>query len=187
MRKTLIWIVSIVLVFMLYNVDAFYGQWKFNQLCQKEGGPRIYSKIERNVGWLVEENWSDYSYQGPFGFGNVSFVRWQNKKGEKFDIRIKPKPWPQRPEYIFSAVDETKLVRYKYRYTSVRIPDDERISKTQQEIIDLTTDQLVASYAEFGYQWTKSERVILNAPTAVVCWGGETREMQQEYYVRALQ
>ncbi len=182
MRKLMIFIGTVGLAIALYNVDSFHGQWKFNQLCEEEGGPRMYAKIERNAGWLVEDK-NELAYEGPFHFGDVAFVRWQNKKGERFDVYVdwdlKKKPYPRKSEYIFLPVDETRTVRYKYQYTSTQIPTDERFSKTVLEIIDLNTNRVVASYTEFGYQWTKPERVILSAPTGVRCWGGETREMQQ--------
>lgn len=173
MRKLLIFIGFVILAPILYNLDAIYGQWEFNRLCKNEGGSRYYSKVERNVGWTVEGVPGDFSYQVPFDFKYVKFVRWLNKKGERFDVyrdwSVISRPSPRPLGYIFMPVDESLMVRYKFKYTSRRMMHDDRFSETLYEVIDLNANNVVARYREFGFRWTTPERVILSAPTSVSC------------------
>ncbi len=167
------WIVlALVAAPFVYNLDAFYGAWKFSRLCKNEGGPRYYAAVERNVGWRVEDS-STFAYQGPFVFQDIAFVRWRNKAGKSLDVRvdrdIQKMPYPRRSEYVFFAADEPKPVRYKYVFESNLLPGDARMGRTREQIVDLETGRLAASFTQFSYRWTSPERVLLNAPTGVQC------------------
>lgn len=184
MRKLrLRWIVlALVAAPFVYNLDAFYGAWKFSRLCKNEGGPRYYAAVERNVGWLVDDS-GEVSYQGPFNFNDVAFVRWKNGQGEWVDVyvdwNVRNQSYPRKSEYVFRPVDKSKPVRYQYLYSSSYFNDDARFAQTKQQIFDLKEKKVSASYTIFGYRWTKPERVVLNAPTGVGCWNGQTREEQE--------
>lgn len=169
MRKALISIGLIFLATFVYHLDAIYGWWKFNKLCENEGGSRVYEKVVRDVGWLVDKDPYEYLYKGPFSFNDVAFVRWRNKKGEWFDIRIKNNQQPQEPEYQFSTIDHSLQVKYRYQYTSARFADDERFGRTRYEVIEVSSEKLVASHTDFSYEWTKPERMLLSMPTGISC------------------
>lgn len=169
MRKSLLWIGALLLAPVVYNLDAIAGQWKFNKMCREEGGPKFYAPVEKDVGWEVEGHGTN-DYQGPFVFEYVAFVRYENSDGKRFDVRKDGWLGPYQPKYIFSSVNEAIPVRYAYRYVSAWFTDDPRFSKTQIEVFDIRKKQVVASYTEFSYSWTKPERVLLSAPTAAGCW-----------------
>jgi len=169
LRKALILVGFILLAIFIYHFDTFVGQWKLDRLCESEGGSRVFSKIERNVGWIVDEHPTGHMYKGPFNFKNVAFVRWRNEIGDWFDIRIKPKPWPQEPEYQFAPADTSQKVKYRYRYSLVQLQDDGRFSRSRYEVTDVTNDKVVASYTTFRFLWTKPERMILHMPTGSSC------------------
>lgn len=173
MRKSLIWIGALLLAPVIYNLDALAGQWKFISMCRKEGGPKFYAPVEKDVGWVVERHEND-AYKGPFSFGNVAFVRFEDKHGKRFDVSTDGWIGANERRYIFSSVNEAQPVRYTYSYVSARLPDDPRFSKTQIEVIDRRKEQVVARYTEFGYSWTKPERVLLSGPTAAHCWDLQT-------------
>lgn len=165
-----------VLTTTIYFWDAIQGQRKFDKLCKNEGGARYYGPVEKNVGWLVEGPLSGYpDYTGPFQFENVLFVRWTNTKGEQFDAykrsgqKVKSFPRNGEEDFILMPVDEKKTVRYKLIFERKDMPDDNRINRDQDQIVDLMTGKIVATFTGFGYQWTKPENVILNAPTGVTC------------------
>lgn len=174
MRKLrLRWIVlALVAAPFVYNLDAFYGAWKFSRLCKNEGGPRYYAAVERNMGWLVGDS-SEFAYQGPFVFQDIAFVRWKNKAGESIDVRvdrdIQKTPFPRRSEYVLSPADETKPVRYRYTFERNFLPEDARLARTRELIVDEETGRLAASFTQFSYRWTSPERVVLSAPTGVQC------------------
>lgn len=167
MRKALVWIGALISLVVIYNLDAIVGQWKFERLCKNEGGPRFYEPVEKDMGWQVGHD--TYDYQGPFHFEHIAFVRFEDKKGKRSDVRSDGYIGANQRRYIFSDVDETKPVRYSLRY-GTEIFGDDRFSKTQRLITDLNSGKVVASFTEFGYRWTKPERVLLNAPTGVGCW-----------------
>lgn len=173
MRKLLIFIFLIILASVLYNLDAIYGSWKFSRLCKGEGGPRFYSKVERNVGWLVVDvgDTTLYSYTGPFSFNDVAFVRWIRGNGISFDVYADTNGFVvgSSPDYRLVPADLSIKPKYELRIRSSPTPDDKRIHRTRIEIIDIEAMKLAASFTEFDYHWTTSDRVILAAPTGVSC------------------
>lgn len=173
MRKTLLSIGAVVatcvVAVTIYNLDAITGQWKFDRMCKAEGGSRFHAVVEKNVGWDVESH-DTYGYQWPFLFDHVAFVRYEDKQGVQFDVLAGPYVAAFQRKYTFSPVDASRQVRYRFRYEHTRLPDDDRFTKTQYQVLDLTSRKVVASHTAFGYQWTKPERVILEAPTGVGCW-----------------
>jgi hypothetical protein len=176
LHKALIWTGIIVLVPLVYNLDAIYGQWKFDRLCQQEGGSRFYGKVEKDVGWEVElRETSDYKV--PFDIGNVAFVRFIDKTGVQRDVHLKPGPTPWLKDYEVTTADLAKQPRYRLTMTQSHLPDDDRMSRTRDVISDIRTGRPIATYTWFSYQWAKPERVILNASTSVTCHGG--KEAQQ--------
>ena len=169
MRKALLWIGAIVVAIGVYNLDAITGQWKFDRLCEKEGGPRFYAAVEKDFGWEVEAH-DTYSYQSPFEFEHVAFVRYEDKQGARSDVRVDGYIGPGQRKYVFSPVDESRQVRYRFRFRYGKLPGDRRFGKSLYEVIDVTTGQVVATHTQFSYQWTQPERVLLSAPTGVGCW-----------------
>jgi hypothetical protein len=87
MRKVLLWIAGIAAAITLYNLDAITGQWKFERLCKEEGGSRFFADVQKDVGWEVEGS-TEYDYEGPFKFGHAAFVRFKDKQGALFDVRL---------------------------------------------------------------------------------------------------
>lgn len=175
LRKALIWIGILVLAPVIYNLDAIFGQWKFDRLCEKEGGSRFYGKVEKDVGWevLLREE-SDYKM--PFEIGHVAFVRFTDKQGVQHDVHLKPAPTPWSKAYDVKPADSTKQPRYRLTVTQGLVPDDDRMSRTKDVISDVQSGQPLATYTWFSYRWTKPERVILNASTSVSCHGGKEAE-----------
>lgn len=180
-KKWAIFILSIFTAGFLYNLDAISGQWKFKRLCKTEGGPRFYMPVKKNVGWMVEAH-GEWSYQPPFYFGDVQFTRYENEKGEKFDVYTEGRNTKGKRIYLFREVDKSKPVRYLYRYTQAEFSDDKRFSWEKEEIIDLKTNQIAASYTTIGYEWTTPERVILAAPTGKSCWNNSHKDFYEKIY-----
>lgn len=169
MRKFSLWVAVIFVAAVLYNLDAIAGRWKFDRMCKAEGGPRFYAAVEKDVGWEVEGH-DTYDYQWPFGFEHVAFVRYQDKQGVRSDVRVDGYIGAGQRKYVFSPVDESRQVRYRFRFRYEKLPGDERFGKSLYEVTDITKGQVVATHTQFSFQWTKPERVILSAPTGVGCW-----------------
>jgi hypothetical protein len=169
MRSTWLWIGFLIAAPVVYNLDAIAGQWKFNRMCKAEGGSRFLASVEKDVGWEVAAH-DTYSYQGPFAFGHVTFVRYENKQGVRSDVRESTNAKSHRYEYTFTPADESVPVRYRFLYNHARLSDDDRFTKTEWQVVDLRSGEVVASHTRFGYEWTKPERTLLAAPTGVSCW-----------------
>ena len=162
-------LVLLILGVLWYNRDSATGQRKFEALCKEEGGYRVYERLEKNVGWIVDEPIAGQSsdrYRRPFSFGHVAFVRVPDKQGKWFDaVRD-----PDRPgKFILAPADETRPVRYHYRSVRRVFPDDERFQRNQELITDLASGKRAASFTFFYFEWTKPENVILHAPTSQSC------------------
>ena len=166
--KPVLWVLGLAAVALVYNLDAIVGRWKFERMCKNEGGPRFYEPVEMDVGWQVEGH-DTYDYQWPFLFDHIAFVRFEDMKGKRSDVTTDGYIGANQRRYIFSDVDETRQVRYSFRYHT-EILSDERFSKSQRLVTDLKTGKVVASFTKFGYSWTKPERMLLSMPTAVGCW-----------------
>jgi hypothetical protein len=175
MRKSSQWMLFIAGALLVYHFDVITGTLKFNRMCKAEGGPRFYGPVEKNVGWEVTER-DTYSYQGPFPFGDVAFVRYQDKEGVRSDVRFagykQITPNYAEPNYVFSPVNEALPVRYRYDRKQIYFPDDERFSKTVVSITEVASAQVLATYTQISWQWTKPGRVIISDSMANGCWDG---------------
>ena len=114
---------------------------------------------------------------------NRGFLRFKDESGKTYDARLKAiPPYGSSFDVInspdFTLIEPASLsvpVRYTKKFVRESFNPDPRFlklqgfSKNQTQIIDLESNEVVASYTIFGYSWTKPERVILNAPTAVTC------------------
>lgn len=120
------------------------------------------------MGWEVDGHELEDISQ-PFRFGNVSFVRFQDKDGRWHDVRSDGWAGANQRSFVFSPVDLERPVRYKFREFWERLPD-QRFRTSHRQVIDLSNDKVVASYTTISWQWTKPERVILAAPTDASCW-----------------
>ncbi len=180
------WIFFIAGGLLIYHFDVITGTIKFHRMCKAEGGPRFYGQVEKNVGWEVADR-EAYGYDGPFAFGDVAFVRYQDKDGVRSDVRFagykQITPNHSEPIYVFSPVNEALPVRYRLEWKRVDLPDDERFGKTVVSITEVASAQVLATYTRIGWQWTKPERVILAASTANGCWdGSDPDEGIQPFY-----
>ena len=167
--KAALWVGGVAAAALVYNLDSITGQWTFDRMCRAEGGSRFYAPVEKDLGWEVEGH-DTYDYQWPFGFGHVAFVRYQDRPSARSDVRFEGYVGPGQRKYVFSPVNESAQVRYRFRFQSNKFPNDARFDKTLYQVTDLTTGQVIATHTQFGYRWTKPERVILSAPKRVGCW-----------------
>ena len=181
------WMLFIAGALLVYHFDVITGSWKFNRLCKNEGGPRFYGPVEKNVGWEVASN-DIHGYQYPFPFGDIAFVRYQDKQGVRSDVRMEgykqTSPNYREPNYVFSPVDTALSIRYRFQYTDASFPEDERFSKSVHQVTDLRSGRVVATYTQFGFSWTKSERVLLGAPTGNLCPDGVDEETSYRAFVK---
>ncbi len=192
MKKILIVLGTCVLAYYAYNAESVYGQYLFNQLCDKEGGPRFYKKVEKGQGWVAEGVYSERAMKrmNLSASGLIGFFRFKDESGRELDTRLKSIPPYGTPREVidspaYTVIEPANLavpVRYAQKYVTEKFNPDPRFlklqsfSKSQTQYIDLRSNEVVAIFTSFGYTWTKPERVILSAPTAITCHIGTPEE-----------
>jgi len=202
MKKLLIGLAALTGGFSLYNADALYGQYLFSQMCKKEGGARFYKRVEKGQGWLEDVKISSYGMQHleMHRHRNRGFIRFQTEDGKVFDARLKAAPPIGTPQEVIDSPQYTLIepanlavpVRYVHRSLNEQFNPNpslfkrQTFSKTQRQIIDLQSNEVVASFTNFGYSWTSPDRVILNGPTGTVChdWSPEQLNFMSNIYER---
>jgi hypothetical protein len=176
MIKTLIKISVVIAVlgaaYTVYYWEAIKGQWKFEELCEKEGGSRFYAKVEKDVGWEVDSNNDKKAYKIPFGFGGVSFVRFKDEEGILKDAYITAGETRWMKGYDIRPADIRLQPRYKLNLYQGLVQNDDRMSRTSFNISDIEKGGVVAEHTLFSYMWTSPNNVFLNAPTSVTCRSG---------------
>lgn len=185
MKIFLIFIAICAFGYYAYNADALYGQYLFKQLCENEGGARFYKRVEKGQGWLVESTYKsrDMKHLNLPADSNRGFIRFKAESGIQFDARLKTIPPYGTPRELIDSPEYTLIepanlaISPRYVQRSVREvfnPDPrflkrQSFGKQQTQVIDLQSNEVVATQTSFGYTWTTPDRVILNAPTAITC------------------
>ncbi|MBC3880412.1 hypothetical protein H8K35_04195 [Undibacterium sp. LX40W] len=109
-------------------------------------------------------------YRSPFFLGKVGFVRYENEKGEKFDVYgVRKEPGYYEPDYVFKPVDESKEVKYRLRYVNEMMPDEVRLGKSEVKVLSAKTGEVIFNYTVFVYGQFEQSRTLLNAPSSVSC------------------
>ncbi len=168
MRKFLIYLVSIVGVTLLWFSPNIWGYFVFQGYCQKYGGLTVNGKVLPDQGWLADSKDSQ-GYRSPFFLGKVGFVRYENEKGEKFDVYGVPESGSYEPRYVFKPVDESKEVKYRLRYVNEKYPDEVRLGKTEINVLSAKTNELIIRYTVLVYGQFEQSRTLFNAPSATYC------------------
>lgn len=185
MKKLVITIALLALAYCLYNADALYGQYLYSQLCDSEGGARFYKRVEKGQGWLETYVASSegMKHMELTREPNRGFVRFIDADGKWFDARLKSTPPYGTPMGVINSPEYTLIepanlsvpARYTRRFVTEKFNPNPKLlkkqsfSKSQAQIVDLQTNEIVATYTTFGYSWTSPDRVILNGPTGVSC------------------
>jgi len=96
-------------------------------------------------------------------------VRYENEKGEKFDVYGVPESGSYEPRYVFKPVDESKEVKYRLRYVNEKFPDEVRLGKTEINVLSAKTNELIIRYTVVVYGQFEQSRTLFNAPSATYC------------------
>lgn len=184
MRKAIVFLLVLICGATLYNVDAITGSWKFDKLCETEGGPRFLGVVEPYKGWLVKPG-NLASFESPFVFEKIDFVRFTDESGRQIDVRSDGYVGANQRKYIRSEVDSSRQPRYEFSVQIDGLQDDERFKKTLYRVSDLETGKAIATYTSLSYYWTKPERTFLAAPAVRVCWsdGPAYKAFSKDIYI----
>ncbi|WP_028449197.1 hypothetical protein [Chitinibacter tainanensis] len=158
-------VVTGLIVLLFY--DNIRGYYRFKAICEKEGGLRVYQKLEPGVGWMAD---SEYYARSAALLKNVGFARYTNPTTHiSYDIRyLKGNPgndasFDKRP------ADLALPVLYAWERVSVQIQGELRLKRFGYEITDLQKQQLVARIYEFSYSQFNQDKTLLAAPSLRFC------------------
>jgi len=168
-KKTSLWTLGIALVIVLFFSDNIWGYYRFKSMCEREGGLRINQPLERDVGWTVNTGHIAY-VRFPLSIQGVAFVRYRNKRdGLLYDVYRVHEKNMNDDGYVQQPADSSKPVIYEYRLTQEKLRDEIRMTTVTQDVIDLRTGSISASYKTFGYSEFEPSRTPLAAPSGISC------------------
>ena len=185
MKRLLVLLLILIAGSGIYNADAIYGKYLFNQICEKEAGPRYYKRVEKGEGWISDVVHSEEGkkHMELWRHPDQGFFRFKDNTGRFYDARLKAIPSFGTPAETIDSSEYTLIepanLSIPARYTTKSIKESfnpaptwlkkQSFGKMQVQIIDLRTNEIVATDTMFGYVWTAPDRVILSGRTAVNC------------------
>ncbi len=111
-----------IFAFFFSNVKGYY---RFKQYCEAQGGLRIYEPLERDVGWLAEDNY-DAKYLAKLD--GVGFVRYKDDNGDDQDIKYL-RDGHNDASYTVNASDSSYPTNYIWRRRWEFVDEGKRIKK----------------------------------------------------------
>ncbi|WP_129213137.1 hypothetical protein [Crenobacter cavernae] len=163
---------------VLFFADNIWGYYCFKAICKKEGGLRVYEKLEREVGWLAK----DYGYaRSAAVLKGVGFVRYKDSNDDHlYDIRYRGGHPGDDSSFDRQRADLLRPVVYGWKAVNERILGELRLSRTGYEIINLRTNQLAVRIYQFSYSKFNRKRTILAAPSGEACSSYEIQAPENE-------
>ncbi|PHV10540.1 hypothetical protein [Chitinimonas sp. BJB300] len=147
--------------------ENIYGYYRFRAACAKEGGLRVYQKLEPNVGWSAGR-WSDV--KAASGMKELAFVRYTDEDDHNiYDVRYIGGHRGDETSYEKKPADLSLPVIYSWKFVNEDIPSELRLSRSGYEIYDLRTNTLAIRLHSIGYSEFERDRTILSAPSGVGC------------------
>ncbi|MEO6281590.1 hypothetical protein [Roseateles sp.] len=168
-KRKLIWCASILVGIGLLFADNIWGHYRFKTVCVAHGGLHASQSLERDVGWMVRDGHIS-SVRYPLSFEAVKFVRYRNEKdGLSYDVYRQEKRTISDNGYVEIPAKLSEPVVYEYRFTLEAVPNETRLRSSSNEVLDLRTSEVVASYKTFLFSQFEQSRTILAAPSLVQC------------------
>lgn len=156
----------ILLIFIWWISDIPIGYYQFRRMCEKEGGLKVYEKLDKDVGWSVEY---DVQAELPASFNHIAFVRAADfNTGKLLDIRyLGGKESFSR--YEKRPADMSKSVKYQINEKVVHVPNSIRLIRYDKNIIDLTKKKIVAQFTEFNFGWSNPDNTLFGQSGSAIC------------------
>jgi hypothetical protein len=149
-----------------YFASNIKGYYRFKEICQKEGGLRVYQPLEKGVGWMV-----DGSIGGTLTFFGASYSRTRKDDGNYYDTVLKT-PFKQKyfeKDFETTLADLSKQPIYKLKSAYNEIPNELRLSSHTTEVIEIATGKTLVAYRQFGYESFERKNTLLDAPSGNTC------------------
>lgn len=153
----------------IYFSNNIRGYYRFKDVCEREAGLRVFSKLKSDVGWWTDED----SISGAISAAvssRIDFVRYKDSgDGVTYDVRYRGGNREDRKSYERTPADMSKDVRYRWKFVNESVPGELRLGRSGYEIFDLHTGQLAARFYFFGYSKFDQDHTLLSAPSGESC------------------
>lgn len=159
-------VLAVPVAVLVYFAPNIHGYYRFQQICEEEGGLRIYGKIRKGEGWLADE----HGRYDPASFEGVSFVRKPDSHGRVVDYRFKGgRPGDER-SYEATPANPSIAVAYQIKtVVGQLVPGELRLERSGYEVSDVSTGQVMVRWYQFRYSRFDRDRTLLAAPSGVYC------------------
>lgn len=168
----------VVLVIVIFFFDNIRGYYRFKELCEAEGGLRVYHKLQKDVGWTVTPTdpiFAEESARAIASFDHVQFARYTDKKdGITYDLRYfgQRDNWRDKQNkslYDRKLADLSKPVIYEWRDINEHILGESRTSRSGNEVWGITSKQLMLRWYEIRHSTFNQDKTLLGAPSNEQC------------------
>lgn len=156
--------------------DNLQGYNRYQDYCKKEGGLRVFQELERDVGWFASDV---HEARTAAALSHVRFVRYREQQtSEEYDLRYIGGPLGLSSSYRAEKADISAEPIYVFRSVSEFIPQERRLRRWGNEVVDIRSNRVVASYFSFTYSKFDPNRTLLGAPSNDSCFAapGQWRE-----------
>jgi hypothetical protein len=163
-----------------YFSDNIRGYYRFKELCETDGGLKVFHPLQKLVGWRARKG--DFSIAA---VKNVAFVRYVDR-GLEFDARYRSGLVSSERSYDISPAHEGEPILYELRWINERLPDETRMGRSGYEVREIATERLMIRWYQIGYSTFDQDRTLLAAPSGQACYSlGEffSPDNQSKYFL----
>lgn len=147
-----------LVVILIPIADDLWGRYRVKRLCDKEGGVRIFKTVENVEG--IQMNSADEVILRATKYQYVEST--STKAGGSY--RIPPSRYSLAPSGGV-IVEKNIIPKARYEYQRQEEERSGHISRYDQLIVDLQTNQILATDTYFGFRGGWASRMLLG-------WGG---------------
>lgn len=174
--------VGIVVAIAAYFGDNIRGYYRFKELCETEGGLKVFRPLLKNVGWQAS---SYEDARSAAHFTQIAFARFTDAKdGRSYDLRyLGGHPADDSSYEKLAAKPDTPVV-YAWNWVAETLPGEVRTSRSGLKVIDIATGKVQMQWLQIGYRTFDQDRTLLAAPSGNAChsWSGIWEPQNQSKY-----
>ena len=175
--------IGIVVAIAAYFSDNIRGYYRFKELCETEGGLKVFHPMQKNVGWVAKKHWGHLSAAH---MQNVAFARYVDGDGSEYDIRYRSGPIGDDRSYDITPADKNRPAIYSLVSFSEDVPGASRTSRSGYEVREISSGQVMVRWSQIGYSTFDQDHTLLAAPSGQVChsWHDfDTPESEAKYFL----
>lgn len=146
--------IAVLLILLIPTADAIYGRFKLQQMCQAEGGLKVYQVAEHVEGFMAstaDGDWiRQYGYQ--FSEGNRSTGKYYRISKQFGQILVEENVEPKSKFIVkLTTLDNRGKLYWRQFYSIETIPNGEVLTtETQIGFRGGWAERLIATFSDAG-------------------------------------